>query len=661
VAPKLLKEVSYERTVNAHKIYVKTTFVASNYIDALRSVDPKIGNAYVDRNNTGDIWGPLVIGIDRASLHLPATKNVIKMGLKVKTADPDFEFDNVIRIESVWGKANTVDGVAIVTPWGIILDICKEGANTETNEWWFARDNANEKKYQGGPGDTNFISGAYTEVTNEYGETNRVDANFTYDPNTGEYVFTIPFTVIPYNDIDEIVVFGAQNDGWRPGATINAVVKPLGSSKTLVYADVNHVVAGIPVVKVPKSKNESPSLIQGSFPDVISSIATSIDAKNGPVTDNISVTLLSVSSNASNMIVFTGPQGSSTVSITNWLFYGGTNNQGDYLYTNTISLTFSAVSSGSPDFYAPTNYTVSVVAGNGGNATISVTVEPTISLSLPVVAPNTIGDASVSVVDGYSPDSKYVSNITLGTGITLAASVNSFTIGEPTTADLVASNGNTIVLYYPDSTSGKTFTVTNTFVVIPLPNYAVTNTNPNNGFWGAANTISNLIVGYATNNTSKYLYIEVWGQADGNSMIVTVGTTNISGGSTWLGDDDWYGDNRWMSYSIPYQIKLAKYNFNGTATLEVRKLTNETTTFGISATVVNAGDLGDGRIVNKVWIPFSELTGFTNIFVAGYVCGGGQGWASSGIPDGIIDPNAGSSGGTVTNQVTNFVTLTLPW
>jgi hypothetical protein len=437
-------------------------------------------------------------------------------------------------------------------------------------------------------------------------------------------------------------------------------VKPLGSSKTLVYADVNGVAAGLPVVKVPKSKNESPSLIQGSFPDVISSIATSIDAKSGVVTNNISVTLVSISSNASNIIVFTGPQGSSTNYVTNWLFYAGTNNQGDHLYTNTITLSFSAVNDGS-DFYAGTNYTVSVVAGNGGNATISVTVEPTISLSLPVVAPNTIGNANVSVVDGYSPGSKYVSNITLGTGITLAAGINSFTIGEPNTAGLVASNGNTIVLYYPDSTSGKTFTVTNTFVVIPLPNYAVTNTNPNVGHWGAANTISNLIVGYATNGTSKYLYIEVWGQANGNSMIVTVGTTNISGGSTWLGDDDWYGDNRWMSYSIPYQIKLAKYDFNGSATLEVRKITNETTTFGISATVVNAGDLGDGRIINKVWIPFSELTGFTNIFVAGYVCGGGDGWASSGIPDGIIDPNAGSSGGSVTNQVTNFVTVTLPW
>jgi hypothetical protein len=278
--------------------------------------------------------------------------------------------------------------------------------------------------------------------------------------------------------------------------------------------------------------------------------------------------LVSISSNASNIIVFTGPEGSSTNYVTNWLFYGGTNNQGDYLYTNTITLKFSATSAGSPDFYAGTNYTVKVVAGNGGNATISVTVEPTISLSLPEVAPNEIDNATVSVVDGYDLGPRYVSNITSGQGIMLndPSGNDSFTIGEPATADLVASNGNTIVLYYPDITSGKTFTVTNTFVVISDPTYAVTNTNPNVGHWGANETISNLIVGYVIAGSTKYLYIEVWGQAEdnagfGNSMIVTVGTTNISGGSTWLGDDDWYGNNRWFSYSIPYQIKLAKARF----------------------------------------------------------------------------------------------------
>jgi len=663
VAPNLLKEVWYERTVNAHKIYVKTTFVASNYIDALKDVEDKIASNYV---NKGDIWGLLLIGIDRVNKSTPK-KNIINFGgFKVKTADSNFEFDALIRVNSYYGRQNTRDGLPVVAENNnFLLETWDPSKNKdiEDDSWW---EGVSEKKYQGGTDSTSdaadkFVSGSYTEVTNEYGETNRLDANVSYNASTGEYVITIPFTIIPYNDIDKLVVFGAQHAGWRPGATINAVVKPLGSSKALVYADVNNVSAGLPVVKVPKSKNESPSLIQGSFPDVISSINGSIDAKSGPVTPNISVELVSVSSNASNIIVFTGPQGSSTNYVTNWLFYGGTNNQGDYLYTNTItSLSFSAVNDGS-DFYAPTNYTVRVVAGNGGNATISVTVEPTISLSLPVVAPNTTGTATVSIVDGYDQGPKYVTNITLGNGIELLAGVNSFTIGEPNTVDLVASNGNRIVLYYEDTTSGKTFTVTNTFVVIPLPNYAVTNVNPDVGHWGYNDTISNLIVGYATNDTSKYLYIEVWGRADGNSMIVTVGTTNISGGSYWLGDDDWYGDNRWFSYSIPYQIKLARYNFNGSATLEVRKITNEVNTFSISATVVNAGDLGDGRIINKVWIPFSELTGFTNIFVAGYVCGGGQGWASSGIPAGIIDPNAGSSGGTVTNWVTNFIEVTLPW
>jgi len=462
VAPKLLKEVWYERTVNAHKIYVKTTFVASNYINDLRSVDTGIGYAYVNTNNTGDIWGPLVIGIDRASKNLPATKNAIKLGIVVKTADPNFEFDNVIRIESVWEKANTVDGVSIATPWGIILDTCAAGADTENNYWWDARDAAKEKKYQGSTDDAadKFISGSYTEVANEYGETRRVDANFTYNPSTGEYIFTIPFTVIPFNDIDKIVVFGVQNTNWRPGATIDAVVKPLGSSKTLVYADVNKVAAGIPVVKVPKSKNESPSLIPGSFPDVISSINESVNARAGLATSNISVTLVSVSSNASNVIVFTGPQGSSTNYVTNWLFYGGTNNQGDYLYTNTITLKFSATSAGSPDFYAPTNYTVKVVAGNGGNATISVTVEPTITAPASVLLVDSV-TVNVTVNDGYDASSieLVVSNANTGKRITNTSFTFKLT-NAPTVEDdandiLGASAGHTIVIFYDDITSGK--------------------------------------------------------------------------------------------------------------------------------------------------------------------------------------------------------------
>ena len=529
-APSLLKEVSYERTVNAHKIYIKTTFVASNYINALRSVDPRIGNAYVNKTNTGDLWGPLVIGIDRVSQHLPATKNVIKLGLKVKTADPDFEFDNVIRIESAGdnnnAKANTVDGVAIVTAWGIILDTCKEGVNTETNDWWNARDNANEKKYQGGPEDTNFISGAYTEVTNEYGDTNRIDANFTYDPNTGEYVFTIPFTVIPYNDIDKIVVFGAQNP-WRPGTTIEAVVKPLGSSKTLVYADVNNVVAGIPVVKVPKSSSESPSLIQGSFPDVITSIATSIDAKAGAVTTNISVTLLSISSNASNMIVFTGPQGSSTVSKTNWLFYGGTNNEGDYLYTNTIVLKFSATNG--YDFYAPTNYTVGVVAGNGGNATISVTVEPTINAPDSVLLfPSSIIDG-ITVNDGYNPPATtnlIVSNATTGNKITISGSsfklTNVSSVADDVNDILGASADDTIVVLYNDTTSGKTVSANIKTIGVNIPTGWTFVGVGDYSFWGAK--IAAVFCKTNATNLEVILYMNPVG--GGNNLYLAIDVAN---------------------------------------------------------------------------------------------------------------------------------------
>jgi hypothetical protein len=61
----------------------------------------------------------------------------------------------------------------------VFLETCAEGADTENNDWWDARDGAKEKKYQGGTDSTydaadKFISGSYTELTNEYGETNRV-------------------------------------------------------------------------------------------------------------------------------------------------------------------------------------------------------------------------------------------------------------------------------------------------------------------------------------------------------------------------------------------------------------------------------------------------------------------------------------------------------
>jgi hypothetical protein len=205
-------------------------------------------------------------------------------------------------------------------------------------------------------------------------------------------------------------------------------------------------------------------LIPGSFPDVIS-ISTNIDARGGLFTANIIVTLASISSNASNIIVFTGPQGSSTNYVTNWLFYASNNNQGDHLYTNTITLKFSATSDGSPDFYAGTNYTVKVVAGNGGNATISVTVEPTINV---LGAPNgsvlLVNFATVSgivVTDGYdTPTSLIVSNTNTGSTINISVG-SSFTLTNvPTVADddndiLGASAGHTIVVFYDDITSGK--------------------------------------------------------------------------------------------------------------------------------------------------------------------------------------------------------------
>jgi hypothetical protein len=529
VAPKLLKEVWYERTVNAHKIYVKTTFVASNYINDLRSVDTRIGNAYVDRNNTGDIWGLLLIGIDRVNKSTPK-KNIINFGgLKVRTADSNFEFDALIRVNSAWNKANTIDRLPVVAENNnFLLETWDPSKNKdiEDDSWW---EGVSEKKYQGGTDSTHdaadkFVSGSYTEVTNEYGETNRLDANVSYNASTGEYVITIPFTIIPFNDIDKIVVFGAQHAGWRPGATIDAVVKPLGSSRALVYA-VDGVVAGIPVVKVPKSKNESPSLIPGSFPDVISSIDTSIDAKAGLATSNISVTLVSVSSNASNVIVFIGPQDSSTNYVTNWLLYGGTNNQGDYLYTNTITLKFSATNVGSPDFYAPTNYTVKVVAGNGGNATISVTVEPTITAPDSVLLVDSATVSGIVVTDGYdTPTSLIVSNT--NTGSTINISGNSFTLtNDPTVADdandiLGASAGHTIVIFYDDITSGKRISAN--IGVIGAPSGWTLAGPGEYEFWAAKIAA----VFYKTNATSLEVLVYMNPVDNGNYLYLAIDVTN---------------------------------------------------------------------------------------------------------------------------------------
>jgi hypothetical protein len=692
VAPKLLREVWYERTVNAHKIYVKTTFVASNYIDDLRSVDTGIGYAYVNRTNTGDIWGTLIIGIDRASKNLPATKNAIKLGIIVKTADPNFEFDNVIRIESVWQKANTVDGVSIATPWGIILDTCAAGADIENNDWWDARDAAKEKKYQGSTDDAadKFISGSYTEVTNEYGETRRVDANFTYNPSTGEYIFTIPFTVIPFNDIDKIVVFGVQNTNWRPGATIDAVVKPLGSSKTLVYADVNKVAAGIPVVKVPKSKNESPSLIPGSFPDVISSLATSIDAKSGPVTPNISVELVSVSSNASNIIVFTGPQGSSTNYVTNWLFYGGTNNQGDYLYTNTITLKFSATSAGSPDFYAPTNYTVRVVAGNGGNATISVTVEPTITAPDSVLLVDS-ATVSVTVNDGYDTSSIQLVVSNANTGKRITNTTFTFTlINDPTVEDddndiLGASAGHTIVIFYDDITSGKRISAN--IGVIGAPSGWTLLGPGEYDIWG---NVKISAVFCKANATSLEVLVYMNPLGDGNKLYLAIDVTNrvlgidkstnthdSSGDLTLPGPDEgsfWMTNEAGIDYDFVtwcYRndwVGDQVFKYSGAHKIIDDAANNYFTDVGSSVTFILTNLISDNTNQNVYFnIPFSAMGANSGDVVNIYVFYGktGQGAAGQGgmrsiFPAGASVTNNGAWGNYVTRLTNKSPDIVLP-
>jgi len=530
VAPSLLKEVSYERTVSAHKIYVKTTFVASNYIGALRNVNSSIGNAYTSQTNTGDIWGTLLIGIDRVNQSTPK-KNIINFGgLKVKTADSNFEFDALIRVNSAWNKANTKDGLPVVAENNnFLLEMwdSSKGMDIENNDWWSG---VSEKKYQGGTDPTHdaadkFVSGSYTEVTNEYGDTNRLDANVSYDASTGEYVITIPFTVVPYNDIDKIVVFGAQHAGWRPGANISAVVKPLGSSKVLVYADGSGVAAGIPVVRVPKSSSESPSLIQGSFPDVITTITASIDAKGGVVTNTNSITLVSVSSNASNMIVFTGPQGSSTASVTNWLLYAGTNTGGDYLYTNAIVLSFSATNG--YDFYAPTNYTVSVVAGNGGNATISVTVEPTITApgSVLLVASATV--SGITVNDGYNapnPTNFTISNATTGSNITISGGsftvTNVSSVADDVNDILGASAGDTIVVLYNDTTSGKTISANISVTAAPA-GWTVAGQGQYD-VWAAKIAA----VFYKTNATNLEVLVYMNPVGGGNNLYLAIDVTN---------------------------------------------------------------------------------------------------------------------------------------
>lgn len=378
VATNLLRAVYYERTETAHKFYVKTTVNVTNYLGELRSLEPGIGDDFVSRTNTGDIWGLLIIGIDRASKST-AKKNVAKFGTVVRTADPNFEFDAVIRLNSSWQDANLRDGIPVRAEAGTwYLEFYTSGDN-EVNNYWAVRE---EKKFQAADNDNDgpaskFLSGAYTVLTNEYDDntnTYRVDANIAYDANTGEYILTIPFTVIDANDINKITAFGMQNSGWRPGATINAVIKPLGSDRVIVYADNNGVVSGLPVVTVPKKKDESPVLTPGSFGDVslISLNPSSFFIiAGGSGTVEVEVTVRSTISNDTGLPLYiVGPQGNNTITNSYTVYYekkvGGL-----HYYTNKITLNLGT-SSG--DFYNSSSYNLSFATTNNAVASFPVIV-----------------------------------------------------------------------------------------------------------------------------------------------------------------------------------------------------------------------------------------------------------------------------------------------
>lgn len=539
VATNLLRALYYERTETAHKFYFKTTVNIHKYWTELKNIEPNLGNDFVNVNDSGDLWGHFIIALDLESKSA-SPKNVVKMGLKIRTADPDFEFDAVIREMGGWNKPNTNDGIPIRADGfgGMILNIYNTG-NAENDDFWAI---SGEKKYIAPDNDNDgaankFLSGAYQRAGSPTvpSEFYRYDANLSYDSSTGEYVITIPFTVIDANDIKKVAAFGVQNSDWRPGATINAVIKPLGSSKVIVYADPNGVVRGIPVVTVPKNKNESPSLIQGSFPTVLQ-LTTSLDAKAGVLTNTNTITLITSTSNdASNAIVFTGPKGTSTVNVTNWLYYGGTNNQGDVLYTNKVVLILAADNLGDADFYAGTNYSISV-SSLDATATISVTVEPTISLSLPVSAPGNFANATVTVVDGYDPGSTVtIKNSNTGNThtVNLISGSGTFTIGEATTSDLVASNGHVIFAIYNDATSGKSFTNTQTLTVFD-PGTLLGNGEYDN--WSAK--IDKV---YAKSGSGKLVVTVVMNPVDaGNNLYLIVDAISKNGLQPLA--NDWSGD-----------------------------------------------------------------------------------------------------------------------
>lgn len=378
VAPKFLRSISYERTETAHKFYIKTTVAVTNYFPELRNLEPRLGSNYVNRNDTGDVWGLLIIGIDRASKSTEK-KNVAKFGIAVRTADPDFEFDAVIRLNSEWANANLKDGIPVRAEAGTWYLESYTGGDNETKNYWEVRE---EKKFQANDNDTDgpaakFISGAYTVMTNIEEDppstnTYRVDANISYDANTGEYVLTIPFTVIDANDINKITAFGVQNSGWRPGSQVNAVIKPLGSDKVIVYADQTGTVKGLPVVTVPKKKDQSPVLIPGAFEDVS---LVSFDPSSffilagGSGTATIKVTVESTISNDKLPLEIIGPKGTATVTNSTNVVYKGKVGE---LYRYEITLTYTLGTS-SGDFWSSSSYGLTFVT-TAGSAVFPVIV-----------------------------------------------------------------------------------------------------------------------------------------------------------------------------------------------------------------------------------------------------------------------------------------------
>ena len=461
----LLNKVSYERTSTAHVFYVKTTMVASNYIDALRAIDPRIGDAFTSDSKSGDLWAPLFIGIDKASASAP-TANYADMGnLVVKTADSTFEFDALIRVNSDYNKPNIVDGLPLRAENGnVYLNTLQAGKDPKDGDYWSVAD---EIKFQGASdeADNKMIGGTGTVLSNNY-TTNKVATTyFSYDSSTGEYIFKIPFSVISATDIKKICVYGIQNSGWRPGSTINAVVKPLGSSKVIVEAS-GGTVYGLTAVTIPTSPGQAPVVTSLVTYDVISG-TKDIDAHTNAQT--ITGTGISVVSETTNamipLFVYAG-------SVTNIMYMtnSGTNAQGSTVYIGSNDLT---VGLSGQDFNSVTNFTLNFNTSNtAAPVSVNVTIEPTISLDKTsyVVDPST-STVTVTVEDGYNPGASVIAtNTNTGSNYTvnLTSGSGTFTVGDTNqTANLTVNAGEGFLVIYSDSDSGKTYSASATGVSAP--------------------------------------------------------------------------------------------------------------------------------------------------------------------------------------------------